>query len=55
MTDQLLRGVRALVSLLRILAGLLLVASVGLNFANVIGRYFFNTSILVMYSAVVVK
>jgi len=45
MTDQLLRGVRALVSLLRILAGLLLVASVGLNFANVIGRYFFNTSI----------
>lgn len=45
MTDQLLRGVRALVSLLRILAGSLLVASVGLNFANVIGRYFFNTSI----------
>ena len=45
MTDQLLRGVRALVSLLRILAGLLLVASVGLNFANVIGHYFFNTSI----------
>ena len=45
MTDQLLRGVRALVSLLRILAGLLLVASVGLNFANVIGRYLFNTSI----------
>jgi len=45
MTDQLLCGVRALVSLLRILAGSLLVASVGLNFANVIGRYFFNTSI----------
>ena len=45
MTDQFLRGVRALVSVLRILAGLLLVASVGLNFANVIGRYFFNTSI----------
>ena len=45
MTDQLLRGVRALVSLLRILAGVLLVASVSLNFANVIGRYFFNTSI----------
>ena len=45
MTDQFLRGVRALVSLLRILAGLLLVASVGLNFANVIGRYFFNASI----------
>jgi len=45
MTDQLLRGVRALVSLLRILAGLLLVASVGWNFANVICRYFFTTSI----------
>jgi TRAP-type C4-dicarboxylate transport system permease small subunit len=45
MTDQFLRSVRALVSVLRILAGALLVASVGLNFANVIGRYFFNTSI----------
>src|SRR5882757_6428776 len=45
MTDQLLRGVRALVSVLRILAGVLLVASISLNFANVIGRYFFNTSI----------
>jgi len=45
MIDQLLRGVRALVSVLRVLSGLLLVASVGLNFANVIGRYFFNTSI----------
>ena len=45
MTDQFLRGVRALVSVLRILAGVLLVASISLNFANVIGRYFFNTSI----------
>ena len=45
MTDQLLRGVRALVSVLRILAAVLLVASIALNFANVIGRYFFNTSI----------
>jgi TRAP-type C4-dicarboxylate transport system permease small subunit len=45
MIDQLLRGARALVSVLRILAGALLVASIGLNFANVIGRYFFNTSI----------
>ena len=45
MIDQLLRGARALVSVLRILAGVLLVASIGLNFANVIGRYFFNTSI----------
>jgi len=45
MTDQFLRGVRALVSVLRILAGVLLVASIALNFANVIGRYFFNMSI----------
>lgn len=45
MVDTMLRGVRWLVSLLRVLAGLLLVASVALNFANVIGRYFFNTSI----------
>ena len=45
MTDQFLRGVRALVSVLRVLAGVLLVASIGLNFANVIGRYFFTTSI----------
>ena len=45
MTDQFLRGVRALVSVLRVLAGVLLVASISLNFANVIGRYFFNISI----------
>jgi TRAP-type C4-dicarboxylate transport system permease small subunit len=40
-----LRGVRALVSVLRVVAGVLLVASIALNFANVIGRYFFNASI----------
>src|SRR4051812_4338097 len=45
MTDHLLRGARGLVSVLRVLAGVLLVASVLLNFANVIGRYFFNASI----------
>jgi TRAP-type C4-dicarboxylate transport system permease small subunit len=45
MTDQLLRGVRAFVSALRVVAGVLLVASVALNFANVIGRYFFSASI----------
>ena len=44
-TDQILRGVRKLVSVLRVLAGGLLVASVGVNFANVVGRYFFNYSI----------
>ena len=45
MIETVLAGVRALVSILRILAGVLLVASIGLNFANVIGRYFFNASI----------
>ena len=45
MIDHLLRGVRALVSLLRVAAGTLLVASVLLNFANVLLRYFFNASI----------
>jgi TRAP-type C4-dicarboxylate transport system permease small subunit len=45
MTDHLLRGARGLVSVLRVVAGVLLVASVLLNFANVVGRYFFNSSI----------
>jgi TRAP-type C4-dicarboxylate transport system permease small subunit len=45
MTDTILRGVRALLSILRILAAMLLAASVLLNFANVLGRYFFSTSI----------
>ena len=45
MIDYILGGARALVSVLRVLAGVLLVLSVLLNFANVIGRYFFNASI----------
>ena len=45
MTDQVLRIVGAFLSVLRMLAGVLLVASVLLNFANVVGRYFFNSSI----------
>jgi TRAP-type C4-dicarboxylate transport system permease small subunit len=45
MMDNLLRGTRSLVCLLRVLAGVLLGASVLLNFINVIGRYFFNYSI----------
>jgi C4-dicarboxylate transporter DctQ subunit len=45
MLDRLLRVVRALVSVLRVIAAALLVASVLLNFANVVGRYFFNDSI----------
>ena len=45
MINAILDGARALVSVLRVLAGALLVLSVLLNFANVIGRYFFNSSI----------
>jgi TRAP-type C4-dicarboxylate transport system permease small subunit len=45
MTDTVLRGVRVLISILRAVAGVLLVASIALNFANVVGRYFFNASI----------
>jgi C4-dicarboxylate transporter DctQ subunit len=45
MIDAILDGARALVSLLRVLAGVLLVLSVALNFANVVGRYFFSSSI----------
>lgn len=45
MNDRLLRGARGLVSALRVISGVLLVASVLLNFANVVGRYFFSDSI----------
>ena len=45
MIEFILRGVRAFVGILRVLSGILLVGSVSLNFENVIGRYFFNTSI----------
>ena len=46
MIDTVLQGASAtLLAILRVLAGTLLVAGVGLNFANVIGRYFFNVSI----------
>src|SRR6202048_509262 len=45
MTEKLLRLVRALVAVIGVLSGVLLVASVALNFANVVGRYFFNASI----------
>lgn len=45
MIQVLLRGVRALLALLRIVAGVLLVCSVMLNFANIVGRYFFHSSI----------
>jgi TRAP-type C4-dicarboxylate transport system permease small subunit len=45
MIDTVLRSVRALLAVLRVLAAVLLIASVCLNFANVIGRYFFSASI----------
>ncbi len=45
MLDAVLRVVSALIWALRVMAGVMLAASVALNFANVIGRYFFNTSI----------
>jgi TRAP-type C4-dicarboxylate transport system permease small subunit len=45
MIQVLLRGVRALLALLRIVAGVLLVCSVMLNFVNIVGRYFFHSSI----------
>jgi C4-dicarboxylate transporter DctQ subunit len=44
-TDHIVSGVGKLVSVLRVVAGVLLIASVAVNFANVIGRYFFNYSI----------
>src|SRR4029079_212475 len=45
MIDHLLRAARALAAVLRVLAGVLLLASVALNFANVVGRYFLSDSI----------
>ena len=45
MMDSVLRGVRGFVAALRMLAATLLVLSVALNFANVVGRYCFNASI----------
>lgn len=45
MVDSVLRGVRGFISFLRVVTAVLLIASIALNFANVIGRYFFNASI----------
>lgn len=39
------RGAAAMTAALRIAAGAMLVASVGINFANIIGRYFFAVSL----------
>ena len=46
MIDSVLKGVRGLLLLTRNLAATLLVCSVLVNFANIIGRYFFNVSII---------
>jgi len=45
MTDNLLRVVRALLAIIRGIAGTLLICSVALNFANIFGRYFIHSSI----------
>jgi C4-dicarboxylate transporter, DctQ subunit len=45
MVDILLRSANALMAVLRVAAGLMLVASVAINFANIIGRYFLSVSI----------
>ena len=45
MIDAILTGVRSLLAATRALAALLLALSVVVNFANIIGRYFFSYSI----------
>jgi TRAP-type C4-dicarboxylate transport system permease small subunit len=45
MRTTLMRGVNALISALRVTAGAMLVASVAINFVNIIGRYVFSVSI----------
>ena len=45
MINVLTRGANALMAALRIAAATMLIASVGINFANIIGRYFFSVSI----------
>jgi TRAP-type C4-dicarboxylate transport system permease small subunit len=43
--EALVKGVRWLLAITRAAAGILLIASVAINFANIIGRYFFSVSI----------
>ena len=45
MKQSLLRGANAVMAVVRVVAGLLLIASVAINFANIIGRYFFSVSL----------
>jgi TRAP-type C4-dicarboxylate transport system permease small subunit len=45
MRSMLLRAANALLAVLRVAAGAMLVASVVINFANIIGRYFLSVSL----------
>jgi C4-dicarboxylate transporter, DctQ subunit len=45
MRENLRRGAVALMAVLRVAAGAMLVGSVGINFANIIGRYFLSVSL----------
>jgi TRAP-type C4-dicarboxylate transport system permease small subunit len=45
MRETLRRGAEALMAVMRAAAGAMLIASVGINFANIIGRYFFSVSL----------
>jgi TRAP-type C4-dicarboxylate transport system permease small subunit len=43
--DRIVTGVRGLLTVTRTAAALFLIASVGINFVNIVGRYFFSVSI----------
>src|SRR5271165_4517244 len=45
MIDAMVKGVRWLLAITRTAAAIFLIASVAINFANIIGRYFFSVSI----------
>ena len=45
MVKIIFRGAHALTAVIRIVAGVLLIGSVAVNFANIIGRYFLSASI----------
>jgi TRAP-type C4-dicarboxylate transport system permease small subunit len=45
MRENLLRAANALMAALRVAAGVMLMASVAINFANIVGRYVFSVSV----------
>ncbi len=45
MIETVVKGVRGLLLFTRAIAGIFLISSVAVNFANIIGRYFFSVSI----------